>query len=47
MTISWYKGEKHDNKEWDSNYEHLFPRVLGYYIVNDIMEVDIKEFRVY
>ena len=26
----WYMGEKYDNKEWDLNYEHPFPRVLGY-----------------
>ena len=29
------------------NYEHPFPRVLGYYKVIDIMDVDITEFRVY
>ena len=29
------------------NYEHLFSRVFGYERVNDIMEVDITEFRVY
>jgi hypothetical protein len=28
--ISWCKGEKRDNKEWDLNYEHPFPRVSGY-----------------
>ena len=27
---SWYKREKGDNKEWDLNYEHPFPRVLEY-----------------
>jgi hypothetical protein len=45
--ISWYKGEKCDNKEWDLNYQHPSPRVLGYYRVCDIMRVDITEFRVY
>ena len=24
---SWYKGEKCDNKEWNLNYKHPFPRV--------------------
>ena len=42
-----YKGEKCDNKGWDLNYEHPFPRVSGYYGVSDIMEVPIMEFRVY
>jgi hypothetical protein len=28
--ILWYKEEKCDNKEWDLNYEHPFPRVLRY-----------------
>ena len=28
--ILWYKGEKCDNKEWDLNYKHPFPRVLEY-----------------
>ena len=37
------KGEKCDNKEWGMNYEHPFPRVLGY---DNIMKVDITEFRV-
>ena len=40
-------GEKCDNKEWDLNYEHLFPRVSWYKSVIVIMEVDITEFRVY
>ena len=26
----WNKGEKCDNKEWDLNKEHPFPRILGY-----------------
>ena len=29
------------------NYAHPFLRVLGYWRVSDIMEVDIMEFRVY
>ena len=29
------------------NYEHPFPRVLGYWRVGDITKVDIMEFRVY
>ena len=29
------------------NYKHPFTRVLGYWRVNDIVEVDITEFRVY
>ena len=29
------------------NYEHPFPRVLGYYRLSDIMGVDTTEFRVY
>ena len=37
---------KCDNKKWDLNYEHPFPRVLGYKRVYDIMEVDIMKFRV-
>ena len=37
---------KHDNKEWDLNWEHLFPRVLGYKKKSDIKEVDDREFRV-
>ena len=44
---SWCKGEKGDNKEWELNYAHPFPRVSGYQRVSDIMEVDISEFRVY
>jgi hypothetical protein len=42
--ISWYKGEKRDNKEWDLNYEDPFP--TGYEKVCDIMGIDITEFRV-
>ena len=45
--ILGYKGEKRDNKERDLNYEHLFPKVLGYLKVCDIMEVGLTEFRVY
>ena len=29
------------------SYEHMFPRLLGYYRVSVIMEVGITEFRVY
>ena len=29
------------------NYEHPFPRVLEYYKVSDIIEIDIMQFRVY
>ena len=43
--ILWCKGEKCDNKEWDLNYKDPFPKVLGYYIVCDIMEVASTEFR--
>lgn len=36
--------EKRDN-EWDSNWEHMFPRDSGYKR-SDIEEVHITEFRV-
>ena len=44
----WYMGRKHDNKEWDINWEHLFPKVSRLIkIRRDIKEVDITECRVY
>ena len=36
-----------DNKEWDLNHEHLFPRVSGNRRVCDIMDIDITKFKVY
>ena len=30
MTEFVTQRKKGDNKEWDLNYEHPFPRVLGY-----------------
>jgi hypothetical protein len=39
-------GGKRDNKEWDFNQEHSFPRILEYERKSDIKEVDIMEFRV-
>jgi hypothetical protein len=42
----WYMGGKRDNKEWDFNWEHSFPRILEYERKSDIKEVDIMEFRV-
>ena len=38
-------GGKRDNKEWDVNWEHPFPRVSGYKRRGDIKKVDIA-FRV-
>lgn len=38
-------GGNHDNKERDSNWDHPFPRKLGYYKRrSDIKEVDITKF---
>lgn len=39
-------GGKHDDKKWDINWEHLFPKVSDKRN-NDIKDVDFKEFRVY
>jgi hypothetical protein len=39
----WYMGGNHDNKEWDLNQKHPFPKVLGYKRWSDIKEVNITE----
>ena len=41
-----YMREEHDDKLWDLNCEHLFPRALGHKRRSDMKEVDIMEFRV-
>lgn len=40
-------GGKYDNKEWDLDWENLFPRVSGYERMSDIKEVEITEIKVY
>ena len=41
----WHMGGKCDNKEWDSNYEHPFPKVPKYKRRSGIKGVDVIEFR--
>ena len=43
----WYVEGIHDNKEWDSNWKHMFPRVLGYKKRGEIEEADTAEFKMY
>ena len=40
-------GGKRDNKDWNLNLEHPFPRVSRYKRKSDIKEVDIMEFKAY
>ena len=41
----WYMGGECDNKDWDLNREHPFPKVLGYKRRKGIKEVDVTEFK--
>ena len=41
----WGGGGGCDNKEWDLNWDHPFPEVLGYNRREDIKEIDITEFK--
>ena len=43
----WYIGGRCDNKEGGLNWEHMFPRVLGYKRRSDIIECDITDVKVY
>ena len=38
---------KYGNKEWDLNYGHPFPRILGYKRRDGIKKIDNTEFKVY
>ena len=40
-------GWKHDNKEWNLNWEHPFLKILGYERRSDIKKVGNAEFKVY
>ena len=41
----WYMEWNCDNKEWNLNWEHVFPKICEYKR-SDIKEVDSTEFRV-
>lgn len=48
LSNMWYLGGKLDNtRKWELNWEHLFPRVLGYRKRVNIKLVDITKFRLY